>query len=142
MSQFALLTSVQAVMTLAFYIGALVFVVTRRDRLTRRAAALATWGVGLLLAGWVITIAWPFVVSGYTSTIGSSSEVVAVVTVMSFVSGAIHLAAILLLLLALFDGRTASPYGPAAPEFPLPPQPGLEPPAVGGIPPWPGQDRA
>lgn len=44
MVHFALLTGVQALLTLAFYIGALVFVLTRRSRLGSRSARLATWG--------------------------------------------------------------------------------------------------
>jgi hypothetical protein len=159
---FALLTGVQAVLTIAFYIGALVFVLTRRARLTPRAATFAIWGVGLLLGGWLFSIAWPLVFNGYSATIGSGSDFVTLAAMMSFVTGAIHLAAIVLLLLAHFEGRPAAAYGPAAPGFqPQPgpahsgfepqsgferqssfePQPGVEPPAAGGIPPWGGPDQ-
>ena len=130
MVHFALLSGVQAFLAFVFYVGVLVFVLTRRTRLGPQAARLALWGASLLMGGWIFSASWPLMFGMYSRGFSAGSEVATVAAVLSFVSTAAHLAGIALLVMAAFAERPA-----AAPGYTAPAAPGAIP-APGGVPPW------
>jgi hypothetical protein len=143
---YAFVTGLQGLVTFAFYVAVLVFVLSRRTRLGPQAARPAVTGVGLLLAGWLFSALWPTLYGAYSSQFEAGPDFPIAASLFGFVSGAVHLAGIALLLMALFAERPAAPTTWPAP-YPHAAGPGDDRPgnggtaAPGGIPPWAGTDE-